>query len=281
MARTPKKYVLPNGLNIHHMNQVETDLIYKEVFAEEVYLGEGVEINEGDVVFDIGANIGLFALFLNSRYRDLKVYSFEPIPDIFEILSLNAQDCQNIDLKLFNHGVSDETTTAVFDYMPRFSCSSTMCRDTSPEQHERAIEFTLNAFEESPSAPVAAMLRLMPKFAKRMLASRLVKHYTKTQKIECQLKTVSDLIRENNLDRVDVLKIDVEGAEIRVLQGIEEEHWPLIGKVLIEAHEGEDLLKNVRDILHQHGFETHTDDNPSAPTDTMVYALRSVKPVAS
>lgn len=43
--------------------------------------------------------------------------------------------------------------------------------------------------------------------------------------------TVSDLIRRHGLERVDLLKIDVEGAELDVLHGIEQEHWPRIQQV--------------------------------------------------
>lgn len=48
---------------------------------------------------------------------------------------------------------------------------------------------------------------------------------------ECQLCTVSDLIQEHGLPRVDLLKIDVERAELDVLRGVAPAHWPLIHQV--------------------------------------------------
>jgi FkbM family methyltransferase len=43
------------------------------------------------VVFDVGANTGLFALLAAVDSRDREVYAFEPVPEIFSYLQRNAQ----------------------------------------------------------------------------------------------------------------------------------------------------------------------------------------------
>lgn len=40
------------------------------------------------------------------------------------------------------------------------------------------------------------------------------------KKIDCEMKTLSSLIRERNLCEIDFLKIDVEGSELLILKGI-------------------------------------------------------------
>ncbi len=52
---------------------------------------------------------------------------------------------------------------------------------------------------------------------------------------ECRMCTVSDLIRSHGLARIDLLKIDVEGAELDVLHGIAHEDWRLIRQVIYVA----------------------------------------------
>ena len=42
------------------------------------------------------------------------------------------------------------------------------------------------------------------------------------------MTTVSALMAQHDLDRIDLLKIDVEGAELDVLRGIRPEDWPRI-----------------------------------------------------
>ena len=45
----------------------------------------------------------------------------------------------------------------------------------------------------------------------------------KSEAFLCQLRTVSEIITENSIECVDLLKIDVEKSELDVLQGIEDE----------------------------------------------------------
>ncbi len=58
------------------------------------------------------------------------------------------------------------------------------------------------------------------------------KNLLDAQTEECRMCTVSDLIRSHALDRINLLKIDVEGAELDVLRGIAPEHWAQIHQVL-------------------------------------------------
>ena len=47
----------------------------------------------------------------------------------------------------------------------------------------------------------------------------------------CAVRTLSDIIVEHQLARVDLVKIDCEGDELAVLQGLDQRHWPLIQQV--------------------------------------------------
>lgn len=52
----------------------------------------------------------------------------------------------------------------------------------------------------------------------------------KTDTQRCAMTTVSALMAEHDLERIDLLKIDVEGAELDVLRGIRPEDWPRISQ---------------------------------------------------
>lgn len=42
-----------------------------------------------DVIFDIGANIGITSIWLAKKYPAARIYSFEPVAENFEILEKN------------------------------------------------------------------------------------------------------------------------------------------------------------------------------------------------
>jgi hypothetical protein len=52
----------------------------------------------------------------------------------------------------------------------------------------------------------------------------------------CELRTLSDALRRESIDRVDLIKIDVEKTELDVLAGIEDADWPRIRQLMMELH---------------------------------------------
>lgn len=77
------------------------DLIYPFLYndpdfsySEGHYEYETIKLNPGDVVFDCGANIGMFSAY--ASLRGCKVYAFEPVPRIIEYLKITANLNPNI-----------------------------------------------------------------------------------------------------------------------------------------------------------------------------------------
>lgn len=63
--------------------------LFQEIWLFERYKLPGYEIGPSDVVVDVGANIGLFALYAASRAPGVRVVSYEPEPRNFAVLSRN------------------------------------------------------------------------------------------------------------------------------------------------------------------------------------------------
>jgi FkbM family methyltransferase len=74
----------------------------------------------------------------------------------------------------------------------------------------------------------------------------------KTKHLEVQVYSVADLVAEKKLPPPDFLKIDVEGAELEVLNGIGSA-LPGIKRMLIETH-GVELTINCMKWVLDHGF---------------------------
>src|SRR5205085_5932745 len=104
---------LPNGMLVSIQNKAETDFVYSEIFERESYLQHGIIIDKDACIFDVGANIGLFTLFVAQRAPNANVYAFEPIPAVFENLRINTAIYQR-NAKIFNCGLAKESGTATF-----------------------------------------------------------------------------------------------------------------------------------------------------------------------
>lgn len=86
------------------------------------------------------------------------------------------------------------------------------------------------------------------------------------------LTTISDLIVENRLERIDLLKVDVERAEMQVLEGIHKLHWTKISQVVAEVH-GRDTLEAVTKLLRGNGFGRIRHETGDLLVGTNLYAV--------
>jgi len=240
---TRSRRVLPNGLEIVHLNPYETDYLYKEVFEDQCYLRHGIRLRDGDTVVDIGANIGLFSLFVMSRCKDPRIYAFEPASMVYDLLKANCE-AYGSHARAFNVGVSDKAKTATFTFYEKSSVFSGFHSD---EREDR----------EAIQAVVRNILR------KESVAGESVEEYVdeltvdrlRSGTYECRLISVSDLIRENQIERIDLLKIDAEKSEIDIISGIEERDWPKIDQIVIEVHDRTHVaVKQIEDLLIERGY---------------------------
>ncbi len=91
------------------------------------------------------------------------------------------------------------------------------------------------------------------------VADLLVKGKLKeARQFQCRLLTVSSILREAGVDRIDLLKIDVEKSELHVLRGIDELDWPKIDQIVMETH-GEHITESVTSLLNAKGFKVNTE----------------------
>ncbi|SRX75628.1 FkbM family methyltransferase [Aequorivita antarctica] len=97
---------LRNGLNFYNANN-NTLSIFKEIFVNKVYDQGEVKIKEGDVVFDIGANVGVFSLYA-SKIKGTQVFAFEPHPSNFKILLNNVNQNNIENIKCFDYALGSD-----------------------------------------------------------------------------------------------------------------------------------------------------------------------------
>jgi FkbM family methyltransferase len=87
----PLIYELRNGLRLATRPGTLDTAVFKEVFVHRLYTPAGFEIGGRDVVVDVGAHIGCFAIFAARAASEGRVIAFEPAPANFALLTRNLE----------------------------------------------------------------------------------------------------------------------------------------------------------------------------------------------
>ena len=136
-------------------------------------------LNPDTVFYDLGGNVGFYALMANRFISTGKIYSFEPIPFLRSILekhiALNQKHIQHDNISIQPFAISDQEREVIFS-------NNIKLREG-------------NTYKESAE-----------NFAKSK------------ERIRVKCYSIDELL-QRGYDIPDIIKIDVEGAELDVLKG--------------------------------------------------------------
>ncbi len=258
-----ERHELPNGMTVLARNQSNVSFLYSEIFEHNNYLKHGVVLPENAVIVDVGGHVGMFALHLHALSPTARIYAVEPIPELAELYRTNAA-LHSIDAELTVGGIADLPGHATFTYYPEMSILSSRFADTEVDKG-MLTEFILHDRNSSAVAAVGEGE------LEELLAERL-----QGVEVPVRMYTLSEIFDEQDIRRVDLLKIDAEKSELEALQGIRSEHWNIIGQIVAEVEDTGTLLADVKALLVRHGFSVAIDrpDDLAGTPLVMVYATR-------
>jgi non-ribosomal peptide synthase protein (TIGR01720 family) len=101
-----------------------------------------------------------------------------------------------------------------------------------------------------------------------------------SESFSCQMQRISDVIREHRIERIDLLKIDVQKSELEVLDGIDEADWSKIEQVVLEVHDIGDRLRQIVSLLETQGFQVAVRQEAMLK-ETALYDVYCVRPERS
>jgi FkbM family methyltransferase len=256
-------YTLPNDLHVAHLNRNETEYLYKEIFEQQAYLRHGITLNDGDYVFDVGANIGLFTLFVHQSCHRPVVFAFEPNPVVSNILQANLK-ANNLDVQTFDCGLSNRDITASLTFFEGFSLFSGFHADADTEKN------VVKTFMQNQQKRGEHGMQPLLEHADDLLRERFI-----SRSFPVPLRTLSSIIAEREIPRIDLLKINAEKSEWEILQGISENDWTKIRQVVLEV-DLDETLKDILDVLARHGFDAvvEQDELLAGTSLRYVYAVR-------
>jgi len=266
-----RRVTLPNNIEVWAANRFEAEALYVEIVEERTYQSHGIDIPDNAVVFDVGANLGLFSVHLARTVPGVRIHAFEPIPVMFEALRNNLAMHAPLACA-HNLGLSKHAGEAVFEFDRFTTMAATMHPGVFAQGARERV--SLRAFV---SAGLTDLHKIRPRswtrVAERALAMPLLRVVALTvlapaavalevrrrlflKQQTCRLETLSNMLAASGVSRVDLVKIDVEGAEEDVLGGVEDADWPRLRQFVIEVHDVNGRLERMTALLQRHGYRT-------------------------
>ncbi len=231
----PLKFIT-KPLTIHFEVQQALYPVFKEIFMEDVYSISSVvkELSSNPVIIDIGANAGFFDILLLSKIPNANIYAYEPLPD--NILQIQKLISINPQLqdKLFPKQVAVTGT---------------------PQQ-------TSDLYVETGSKS-SVVASVFANFDSR-----------NTRKISVACVTLNEIILNNNLLAIDLIKIDCEGSEYDILYNTDPSIIRRAKMLLIEVHDLDEHQNNItalNNFLKETGYNTK-----HRPINKFCHALEAV-----
>ncbi|MDC0483588.1 FkbM family methyltransferase [Candidatus Thioglobus sp.] len=160
------------------------------------------------VIFDIGGNIGITAIYLARIFPEATIYTFEPLPDNFEILKKNIQKYDNIEA--FNIGLGSKNG----NFKVYLSDDS---------ENFGGVSFYPDSIGNKPDSYIS-----------------------------CEVKNINEMMEKLNVESIDLIKIDTEGAEYDILMALHEKILRNTSWITGELHGNQDF--ELLNYLNNLGF---------------------------
>lgn len=170
-------------------------------------------------VLDIGANDGGFAKKIRKIIPEAKIYSFEPIKQVFDNLRINLKKDSSIEF--FNIGLGSKNSNMKIN-KNEFSPSSSILEMNSP--HKINFPYTKKTFKE-----------------------------------EIIIKRLDDIMKEIKIKDKLLIKIDVQGYEKEVILGgiktISKADIIILETSFVELYKKQPLFEKIYEIMTKLGFK--------------------------
>jgi FkbM family methyltransferase len=213
-----------------------------EIVGDECYLRHGVRVGAGDVVLDVGANVGVAAVYFAAVRGAGAVHCFEPVAPLVELLRRNVADLPAC--VVHDYGLSSTEGEAGIVFYRRSAAMSGLYADPVRDRDMARTVLGNVGFSESDAL------------------SRVADRYEAVT-LRCGLRRLSSFLSEGSIDRVDLLKIDVERAELDVLSGIDADDWRRIAQIVVEVHDEAGRGAVVTRMLEERGFIVSDEQQPT------------------
>jgi len=209
-----------------------------------------------EIFFDVGAHRGETIKLFTKNFKIEKIYSFEPSKTNFDYLKKNSINFskikKNTQIITENFAFGDKNNDIKIKHLSESSSSTINEIDTNSKYFKKKSFLLYNNQDN--------------------------KFYKEENTIQ---KKLCDYILDNNISKIDFLKIDTEGYEMKVLLGLEKE-FKKISIIMFEHHFHDMIVKNykfrdINNLLRVNNFiQIYKYKMPFRKTFEYIYARKDL-----
>lgn len=200
--------------------------------TQEKLLQSIINKDEQVVFFDVGACEGESSIRYARLFPKATIYCFEPLPSNFELIQKNLTQYKTNAVFPFQLCLSDSVGET------SFHVSSGKPEDITDEDWDYGNKSS----------------SLLPPAKTKEVHQWLKFEDT----ISVQTSTLKQFCKEKNISHIDFIHMDVQGAELMVLNGAQDfiQHINMIWLEVeaVELYKGQPLKKDVEDFMQSNGF---------------------------
>ncbi len=206
--RTAFSLTLSNGLAFHGTDcrqRAAARFLIHEIFKRRFYERIGFEINPGDTIVDVGANMGIYALWAAPYVAHGRIFCIEP-SQVIETLTYNLERNDIKCVTPIQCALGSKNGEMELVTYPDFNITNHQAGYTPAAWGQVGINFLLG------------------------------RRAAKPQTVLIPSRTLESILDEHSLDTVDLLKVDCEGAEYEILESTSAKTLARVRKICVEFH---------------------------------------------
>ncbi len=203
--------------------------LQKGEFKKDAFDTQKSIIGKGNItIFDVGSNRGDITQKYNSLFPNSKIFAFEPFPENADIFDFRFSYQKNIQL---NRIALSEKQGSLSFYVNESSDTNSLLKPT-------IIGASSDAQCKNKSI------------------------------IDVEVNTLDNFCQQQKIERIDILKLDVQGSELSILRGATELLTKGAIKLIyteayfIEQYENQPLFYKITEFLQNNGFYLEDIYNP-------------------
>jgi FkbM family methyltransferase len=213
---TVSRVILRNGIQIHApRNHPMLVSVVNETFFDKIHFRKDISIKENDVVVDIGANVGIVAIFAALRTKNT-VHAFEPSPENFEFLKKNVEANGLRNIEVYNFAVSDKTQKLTRLYLDKSYGNSLLTEDCPTDEYVDVPSISLPDLVDRISVPEIGFLKMDCEGSEGLIfSSTPIEYLEKFRDMDVEFHDTCSLLKHDDIKAL----IEKAGFKVKL-------YWP-------------------------------------------------------